>query len=119
MFSIFKSKKPKWYKVFDTLEEAEKVVAVNKAVTVQIEQDKICLARTAKGFFAVQDTCPHLGVSLSKGVCNNFNEVVCPWHGWRFDLEKGHETSGQGKGAGVVTYPVKVDDEGLSIGVYV
>lgn len=107
----------KWYRVFDSEQVAMDSVPLNKAVTVLIEEQKICLARTPKGFFAVADACPHLGISLSKGVCNGFNEIVCPWHGWRFDLEKGHETSGQGSGSGVNRYKVKLDENGLSIGV--
>lgn len=116
---LFKSdsSKIKWYKVFDSEADAQKNIAVNKAVTVQIEELKICLARTASGYHAVDDNCPHLGMSLSRGVCNSFDEVVCPWHAWRFDLKKGHETSGQGTGSGVKVYKVEMRDTGLYIGV--
>lgn len=108
---------PKWYKVFDSLQEAEKNVAMRKAVTVMIEDKKICLARTATGFYAVDLACPHLGMELSKGVCNSMDEIVCPWHAWRFSLKTGHETSGQGSGSGIAIYRVKVNESGLYIGI--
>lgn len=41
-------------------------------------------------FSAIDDMCPHMGASLVEG---DFDEkscsVVCPWHGWRFDVTDG------------------------------
>ncbi len=112
-----KEEKVRWFLVFESEAEANKNVQINKAVLVQIEEKKICLARTMKGYYAVADACPHLGVSLSRGVCNNFGEIVCPWHGYRFDLKLGHETSGQGTGLGAEVYKVEMRETGLYIGV--
>ena len=39
-------------------------------------------------FHAIDDACPHMGVSLSSG-CVNEHIVTCPWHGWRFDVTDG------------------------------
>lgn len=41
-------------------------------------------------FKAIDDRCPHMGAPLSEGdfdgeSCN----VVCPWHGWRFNVNDG------------------------------
>jgi nitrite reductase (NADH) small subunit len=36
-------------------------------------------------YFAIDDTCPHMGASLSAGeVCDGV--VTCPWHAWRFSI---------------------------------
>jgi len=36
-------------------------------------------------YFAIDDTCPHMGASLSAGeVCDGI--VTCPWHAWRFSI---------------------------------
>lgn len=107
----------KWFKVFETQDEALQKVVINRAVTVLIEEKKICLARNSKGFFAVSDACPHLGASLSKGVCNNFMEIVCPWHSYRFDLVSGVENT-QTHHYKVETFPIKIDMSGLYIGMY-
>jgi nitrite reductase/ring-hydroxylating ferredoxin subunit len=113
---IFSSKNDaiKWYKVFDSEEEAQKAIPMNKAVTVLINNQKLCLAKNTSGFFATEDACPHLGAALSKGNCNNFGEIVCPWHSYRFNLKTGHETTG--KGMGVKTFPVEIRENGLYIG---
>ena len=41
-------------------------------------------------FTAIDDMCPHMGASLAEGdfnpeTCN----LVCPWHGWRFNVNDG------------------------------
>ena len=33
----------------------------------------------------VEDLCPHMGGSLSKGrLCRKSNTIICPWHGYEF-----------------------------------
>lgn len=63
---------------------------------------------------AVEDTCTHNGESLSRGVVNFVGEVVCPWHGHRFNLKTGRES--QERSRDLVTFPIRVDEEGVFIG---
>ena len=37
-------------------------------------------------FYACSDVCPHAGAPLHQGFISR-KRVVCPWHGWTFDLE--------------------------------
>ena len=37
----------------------------------------------------LDDACPHAGASLSGGHVSG-DCVNCPWHGWPFELHKGH-----------------------------
>lgn len=104
-----------WHKVFTSAEEAEQSLRLNKSIQVILEGNEICFSRVAKGFFAVADSCPHLGDSLSRGTCNFLGEVVCPWHSYRFSLETGEETTGHG--LHLKTYPVKTDETGIFIGI--
>lgn len=47
--------------------------------------ERIVLFRDAQGTVrALLDRCPHRGVALSLGRVEN-GEIVCPFHGWRFD----------------------------------
>ena len=39
-------------------------------------------------YFAIDDTCPHMGASLSGGQIED-GVVTCPWHAWRFRLADG------------------------------
>src|SRR5438067_8479291 len=38
-------------------------------------------------YWAIEDTCPHRGGPLSEGILAD--EVICPWHGSRFNLKTG------------------------------
>lgn len=39
-------------------------------------------------FFALDNACPHMGGPLGEG-CLEGHRVVCPWHGWEFDVRSG------------------------------
>jgi nitrite reductase (NADH) small subunit/3-phenylpropionate/trans-cinnamate dioxygenase ferredoxin subunit len=39
-------------------------------------------------YFALDDSCPHMGASLAGGLVEN-GVVTCSWHGWRFRLHDG------------------------------
>ena len=53
--------------------------------------DRVVAVFNVNGQFkAIDDSCPHMGAPLSEGdfdveSCN----VVCPWHGWRFNVNNG------------------------------
>lgn len=84
-------------------------------LVLELRGEKICLTRSAKGVFAVQDKCPHNGASLSKGFCTAANEIVCPLHRYSFDLQNGKATSGGGYA--LKTYPLSVKDDGVFLGI--
>ncbi len=48
----------------------------------------LAVYRRGEHVFVVDDACPHMGASLSEGYLDGGN-VVCPWHGWCFDLKSG------------------------------
>lgn len=39
-------------------------------------------------YTAIDDTCPHMGASLSTGYVEE-SAVTCPWHAWRFCVSQG------------------------------
>ncbi len=69
----------------------------------------VAVFRTAKGVFALDDTCPHRGASLSEGCLSERGEVLCPLHGWPFDLGSGAYTDSPR--IKVQTYEVLVRDD--------
>jgi nitrite reductase/ring-hydroxylating ferredoxin subunit len=105
----------KWYKIFDSIEEAEIRVPLNHTVKASFKSLKICIAHTGKGWFAIEDECPHLGESLSKGTINYLNEITCPWHSYRYNLEHGRECSQKTRDARV--FKVEARDKGLFLGL--
>ena len=104
-----------WLKVFESAEESEKNLPIGKPKLLYLNGKKICLARTQTGFYAVADSCPHLGESLSKGTLNYLNEVVCPWHSYRYHLISGEECKHRTRAA--QTFPVEIRPDGLYIGL--
>ena len=65
--------------------------------------------------YAIDDRCPHRGGPLGAGTLEN-GEVVCPLHGWAFDLKTGACRSGPDRP--VKTYPVRVVDGQVEICVH-
>ena len=75
---------------------------------VKIGKADIALARVADEFYALSNVCRHAFAPLADGVLEGY-EVMCPWHGWRYDVRDGTTDH---PNADVRTYPVTVR-EGL------
>ena len=105
----------KWFLVFDSIETATNTLQLNKPVLIKADETKICLVRTNDGFFAIEELCPHLGASFSQGHVNYLNEIICPWHSYRYHLKTGEEC--EFKTVAAKTFPVKIEDERLYVGV--
>jgi nitrite reductase (NADH) small subunit len=71
--------------------------------------EKLAVFRTREGcVLAVQAECPHRGGPLADGLTGG-TTLVCPLHGWKFDLSTGAALMGE---CGLKTYPVRVDEDG-------
>ena len=76
---------------------------------VEVGKRKIALFRRGEEVFALADTCPHYGGPLNEGkLLKNSDEVVCPWHRFRFSLRTGE--SGTNSEMRARTYPVENRD---------
>jgi nitrite reductase/ring-hydroxylating ferredoxin subunit/uncharacterized membrane protein len=75
---------------------------------VRLGDRRVVLARTAAGYVAFDDRCPHKGGSLAGGLmaCGT---VICPWHGSQFDVATGAVQAGPASD-GIETYPVEERD---------
>ncbi len=102
-----------WIKIFPSIDEMKKVVFPQQPRLLVVRGKRICLVRLDHELLAVEDSCPHNGESLSKGAVNYLGEVVCPWHGQRFNLKTGRECAERSRD--LVTYPIRQDTEGVFI----
>lgn len=68
---------------------------------------ELALFRVGEEVYAIADSCPHAGASLSGGMVNGC-QVACRAHGLRFDLRTGCVPGV--KGLAVKTYPLRVVD---------
>lgn len=83
----------KKYLLFQNNEESLNVVPQGTLKKAKVAGKEICLARTQHGLAAFYNQCPHMGYPLSQGTLNFSNEVICPWHTYRFDLQHGNESN--------------------------
>ncbi|WP_298738470.1 DUF2231 domain-containing protein [uncultured Chitinophaga sp.] len=80
----------------------------NQMKLVHVDDRRIVIGRTEKGFVAFDDRCTHKGGSLAGGamMCGT---VQCPWHGSQFDTESGQVNAGPAK-TGITIYRVSEDN---------
>lgn len=91
---------------------------------LDIDGRPVGVVRTAQGFFAVRNRCPHQGADICAGTVggtmvasapheyeyrNDTLVVACPWHRWEFELETG-ASFGRVTNKRLVTYVVEVED---------
>jgi nitrite reductase (NADH) small subunit/3-phenylpropionate/trans-cinnamate dioxygenase ferredoxin subunit len=61
---------------------------------------------------AIDDTCPHMGASLSGGYIEE-GIVTCPWHAWRFRLCDGVWADNPKIKIG--SYPVRIEGDVVQV----
>jgi nitrite reductase/ring-hydroxylating ferredoxin subunit len=104
-----------WIKIFETEEEMKNNIPIGRTQSIVAKGNKICLAHSKDGVFAVADKCPHNGASLSQGHCTEDNLIVCPLHRYPFDLKTGKATAGMA--ISVKTYPIRIENDGVYLGI--
>jgi nitrite reductase (NADH) small subunit len=73
---------------------------------------RIVVIHTPRGFFALDNTCPHRGGPLVEGDIIK-DEIICPWHLWGFDISTGH-CAGNPEIA-VATHEVRIDGDRIFV----
>lgn len=68
---------------------------------------RLCYGRSADGLFAVDDTCPHAGGSLTEGLLDG-DLVICPLHAWAFETATGRCVDDPA--CSVSAYPIREED---------
>jgi nitrite reductase (NADH) small subunit/3-phenylpropionate/trans-cinnamate dioxygenase ferredoxin subunit len=82
--------------------------------TLQVGRKIIAVFRTADGFHAIDNMCPHMGAELSGGYVAD-GVVTCPWHYWRFRLTDGAWADNPRIKIGC--YPVTITDDEIYVEV--
>jgi len=90
-------------------------LAAGRALAVEVGGRTIALFDVGGTLRAIDDTCTHAGAGLAEGEVEG-GEVVCPWHGARFDLATG-EPKCPPATRPVRTYPVQVRGEEIWVDV--
>jgi nitrite reductase/ring-hydroxylating ferredoxin subunit len=85
------------------------------AKQVKVNGRSLALFNVAGTLYALEDVCPHRGAPLSEGECEG-TEVICPWHGARFDLTSGNHLSPPAP-RGVAAFRVQVVGDEVQVDV--
>ncbi len=80
--------------------------------TVEAGGKKIALFNLDGKFYAIDNTCKHRGGPLGEGELIG-TSVICPWHGWEYDVTTGKNLDDDSIQLGC--YPVKVEGEDVFI----
>ena len=79
---------------------------------VEVNSKEIALFKVDGKVHAIYAHCPHQGGPLDEGGCTN-GLVMCPWHGWEFNVKTGACTFND-----AIKQPVfKVKEEGDEVWV--
>ena len=93
---------------------SEEDLPIGKSAIISAGEDEIALFNYKGEYYAVANKCPHRGAPLGEGRIEE-GIVICPNHEWRFKLENGANM--QNPELFIPTYPVKVKNENIYIGL--
>lgn len=95
-------------------EQVMKILPEGNIKVTQLGAKRVCVVRSGEKVFAFEQWCPHRGAPLKDGHINGFEEIICPLHSFRFDLNTGQLASGGGCGD-LVVYKTNLTEGGLEI----
>src|SRR6478735_1896831 len=87
-------------------------LAEGQVMTVVAGGRAVCLTRTAEGYGALDNRCPHQGGPLGDGQIEN-GYVICPWHGYEYNPCTGQPPEGFSDGA--TGYATELRSDGLYV----
>jgi NAD(P)H-dependent nitrite reductase small subunit len=93
---------------------SEEDLPIGKSAIISAGEDEIALFNYKGKYYAIANKCPHRGAPLGEGRIEE-GIVICPNHEWRFKLESGANM--QNPELFIPTYPVKVKNENIYIGL--
>ena len=90
-------------------------IGAGQAKAVEVKGQPVALFNIGGTFYAIDDTCTHVGGPLSEGELQG-TTVTCPWHGAQFDVASG-KVLAPPAGEGVKSYRVHVQGDEIKLEV--
>ena len=82
---------------------------------VEVDGKQIGIGRHLEKLFAFAYRCPHASGILTEGHIDSRGNIVCPVHGYRFNLVNGRNTTGEGYH--LKHWPVEKRIDGIYVGL--
>jgi 3-phenylpropionate/trans-cinnamate dioxygenase ferredoxin subunit len=106
-------KKYTWHKIAD--HRSALVLNAQGMAQCEVGGKKICISNYKESLFGCAVKCPHAGGNMSAGYVDALGNVVCPLHRYKFSLQNGRNTSGEGYF--LKTYPIEERADGVYLGM--
>lgn len=106
-------KKLEWINIASSISELN--ILPNNLTEIEVKGKKICIALYNKQLYACAAKCPHASGRMAEGFLDNAGNIICPLHRYKFKLSNGFNSSGEGYY--LKTYPIKITEEGIFIGI--
>jgi 3-phenylpropionate/trans-cinnamate dioxygenase ferredoxin component len=84
----------------------------DRAIAVEVRGKRIALFNAGGTFYAIENSCLHMGVALSAGKLYG-TRVVCPLHGWEYDITTGANVDDPKMR--VASFAVKIEGDNILI----
>jgi nitrite reductase/ring-hydroxylating ferredoxin subunit len=101
-----------WHKIAGS--ENELAFAPNNIAVVEINNKKVCIGRHHDRLYAFAYTCPHASGTMADGYIDALGNIVCPVHRYKFNVQNGRNTSGEGYY--LKHWPVEKREDGIYVG---
>ena len=88
-------------------------LAPGQAKCVQLKGQAVAVFNINGTYYAIEDTCTHVGGPLSEGEVEGA-AVTCPWHGAQFDLKTG-KVLGPPAATDVRSFRVQVEGDEIKL----
>lgn len=102
-----------WHKIAENIEEIN--CTVDGMAEFVVADKKICLILSKNTLTACAQKCPHAGGIMSKGYIDSVGNIVCPLHGYKFNLQTGRNTTGEGYF--LKLFPVEIRANAVFVGI--
>lgn len=63
-------------------------IPLDEARTIVVDGVMVAVCNVDGEYHALEGTCPHAGGPMGDGFVSG-RSLVCPWHGWQFDVGSG------------------------------
>jgi 3-phenylpropionate/trans-cinnamate dioxygenase ferredoxin subunit len=107
-----KEKKYVWHKIADSIKEIK--FSANGLSELKVANKIVCVALREDRLHAFTQKCPHAGGFMVNGYIDALGNIVCPLHRYKFSLQNGRNTSGEGYFLKI--FPIEIRQEGVFIG---
>lgn len=96
-------------------EEVQSFLPNQRVKKIKVGEMNLGIVRVEEQVFAFEIQCPHRKADLTQGRITPYEEVVCPLHEYRFDLQTGQVKAGACPDLKV--YACRLSESGLEIDV--